>query len=205
MWLPRVGLPEGGCKERQTNNSDRGDRGQGQTTRANITIPYVAGISEKIKNALKAHGISTCYKPWNTLRQKLARVKDSVPKAKRANIVYGVKCGDKDCQERYVGETQQSLGTRMNQHRRPSSNPAQTSAVYTHLNSTGHAFTLTDVLVLDREDHWHRRGVKEAIWERVENPSLNRKGGLRHSLSHTWDRTVRLIGSCLSRDKLSVA
>ena len=114
------------------------------------------------------------------------------------NIVYGVKCGDKDCQERYVGETQQSLGARMNQHRRPSSNPAQTSVVYTHLNSTGHAFTLTDLVVLDREEHWHRRGVKEAIWERVENPSLNRKGGLRHSLSHTWDRTVRLIGSRLS-------
>ena len=63
-----------------------------------------------------------------------------MPKAKRANIVYGVKCGDKDCQERYVGETQQSLGARMNQYRRPSSNPAQTSAVYTRLNSTGHAF-----------------------------------------------------------------
>ena len=47
---------------------------------------------------------------------------------------------------------------------------------------------------------WHRRGVKEAIWERVENPSLNKKGGLRHALSHTWDRAVNLIDSRLSRD-----
>ncbi|XP_068684969.1 uncharacterized protein [Montipora foliosa] len=203
--LRKCGYPEwafqkAGGRNRQTNNTDQGDKGQGRTTRANITIPYVAGISEKIKNAFKAHGISTCYKPWNTLRQKLVRVKDSVPKAKRANkiIVYGVKCEDKDCQERYVGETQQYRGPRMNQHRGPRSNPPQTSAVYTHLNFTGHAFTLTDVVVLDREEHWHRRGVKEAIWERVENPSLKRKGGLRHSLSHTWDRTVRLIGSHLS-------
>ena len=105
-----------------------------------------------------------------------------MPKAKRANIVYGVKCGDKDCQERYVGKNQQSLGARMNMHRRPSSNPAQTSAVYTHLKSTGHAFTLMDVVVLDSKELWHRRGLKEAIWETVENPSLNRKGGLRHSL-----------------------
>ncbi|XP_068692843.1 uncharacterized protein [Montipora foliosa] len=196
-WLAKM---QSGPSRRRVQGKDRlTTQGQGQTTRANITIPYVAGISEKIKNAFKAHGISTCYKHWNTLRQKLVRVKDSVPKAKRANTVYGVKCGDKDCQERYVGETQQSLGARMNQHRRPSFNPAQTSAVYTHLNFTGHAFTLTDVVVLDREDHWHRRGVKEAIWERVENPFLNRKGGLRHSLSHTWDRTVRLICSRLSR------
>ena len=146
-----------GVKSRRTNNTDRADKGQGRTTRANITIPFEAGISEKIKNAFKAHGISTCYK------------------------------------------TQQSLGARMNQHRRPSSNPAQTSAVYTHLKSTGHAFTLKDVVVLDREEHWHRRGMKETIWERVENTSLNRKGGLRHSLSYTWDRRVRLIGSRLSR------
>ena len=91
-----------------------------------------------------------------------------------------------------MGESQQSLGARMSQHRRPSSNPAQTSAVYTHLKSTGHIFTLKEVVVLDREEHWHRRGVKEAIWERVENSSLNRKGGLSHSLSYTWNRTVKL-------------
>ncbi|XP_068723335.1 uncharacterized protein [Montipora capricornis] len=100
--LRKCGYPEwafqkAGARNRQTNSTDRGYKGQGRTTKASITIPYVAGISEKIKNAFKAHGISACYKPWNTRRQKLVRVKDSVPKAKRANIVYGVKCGDKDC------------------------------------------------------------------------------------------------------------
>ena len=100
--LRKCGYPEwafqkAGVKSRRTNNTDRADKGQGRTTRANITIPFVAGISKKIKNSFNAHGISTCYKPWNTLRQKLVRVKDSVPKAKGANIVYGVKCGDRDC------------------------------------------------------------------------------------------------------------
>ena len=65
----------------------------------------------------------------------------------------------------------------MNQHRRPSSNPAQTSELYTHLKSAGHSFSLENVVVLDREEQWHRMGVKEAIWERVENPSLNKNGG----------------------------
>ena len=28
-----------------------------------------------------------------------------------------------------------------------------------------------------RQRDWQRRGIKEAIWESVEDPTLNRKGG----------------------------
>ena len=132
--------------------------------------PYVAGLSEKLKNVFKSHGISSSYKPRNTLRQKLVKVKDRVPKAKQSNLVYGIRCGSESCDECYVGETKQALGSRMKQHNKPSSNPAQTSAVYTHLKTAGHAFGLSDVVILDREENWHTRGVKEAIWERVETP-----------------------------------
>ena len=45
-----------------------------------------------------------------------------------------------------------------------------------------------------------RRGIKEAIWERVEQPSFNRKGGFRFSLSNTWDRVLRRFPRRLSRD-----
>ncbi|XP_035657349.1 uncharacterized protein LOC118403020 [Branchiostoma floridae] len=37
------------------------------------------------------------------------------------------------------------------------------------------------------EPRWYERGVKEAIFERIYNPTLNRKGGLRVELSSTWD------------------
>ncbi|KAI8489482.1 hypothetical protein Bbelb_329250 [Branchiostoma belcheri] len=39
--------------------------------------------------------------------------------------------------------------------------------------------------VLDRETRWWERGVKEAIYERMYNPILNREGGLRVDLSGT--------------------
>ena len=48
--------------------------------------------------------------------------------------------------------------------------------------------------------NWVRRGIKEAIWERVEQPSLNRKGGLRFSFSNKWDQVLRRSPSSLSRD-----
>ena len=79
----------------------------------------------------------------------------------------------------------QSLRTRLDQHRHQGSNEAQTSAVYLHCKETRHFFNNTDVVILDREEDWVRRGIKEAIWERLEQPSLNRKGVLRFSLSNT--------------------
>ena len=59
---------------------------------------------------------------------------------------------------------------------KPSSNDAQTSAVYNHLKETGHEVSLDDVKILDREENWARRGIEEAINERIEAPLLNRRG-----------------------------
>ena len=65
------------------------------------------------------------------------------------------------------------------------------SAIFTHMKETGHTVAITDFRVLDKEEDWHRRGVKEAIWEHIKEPSLNKKGGLRFNLSHTWDRALQ--------------
>ena len=92
-----------------------------------------------------------------------------------------------------MGETKQSLQARLRQHRRPSAGDAYDSAVYTHLHNTGHTFNNKEVVILDREEGWFERGVREALWERVEKPSLNRTGGLRFQLSHTWDRALHKL------------
>ena len=46
---------------------------------------------------------------------------------------------------------------------------------------------LENMAVLDREDGWFGGGVKEAIYVKQEEPSLNRVGGLRHQLSAAYD------------------
>ena len=65
----------------------------------------------------------------------------------------------------------------MAQHRRAKAS-GQDSAVYLHLNETGHTFEDSQVRVLDKEADWYKRGVKEAIFVKMEKSSLNRgKGG----------------------------
>ena len=76
-----------------------------------VTIPYFACTSERIKKNFKSYGISTSFKPIKyTLRGKLAHVKDKQAKDKQSNVVYGLICAEKDCKESYVGETKQSRG-----------------------------------------------------------------------------------------------
>ena len=65
----------------------------------------------------------------------------------------------------------------MTQHRRANSS-GPVSAVYSHLKEKAHSFEDSNVKILDREDRWFERGVKEAIYVKVEKPSLNRGGGL---------------------------
>jgi len=175
----------------------------GHSNKARATIPYIAGLSDRVKKHLQAYGISTSFKPVNTLRGKLVHVKDQQPKDKRSNLVYGAVCGDTDCSAAYVGETKQALKSRIYQHRRPSTNEAQNSAIFLHTRDTGHPFNSDDFVILDKEEQWHRRDIKEAIWERVEQPSLNKRGGLRFNLSRAWDSALGRIPSRLSHDQPS--
>ena len=94
-----------------------------------------------------------------------------------------------------------SLRAKVNQHRKPSSSEAQNSAVYTHIKNSGHIFNPEEGVVLDKEERWFERGVREAIWERVDQPSLNKKGELRFLLSHAWNQALKDILRRLSHDQ----
>ena len=67
----------------------------------------------------------------------------------------------------------------------------KTSSVFQHMQETGHKFDpLTTVSIIDKEPRWFERGVREAIYERVQQPAINKKGGLRFMLPHSWDRAL---------------
>ncbi|XP_072043529.1 voltage-dependent T-type calcium channel subunit alpha-1G-like [Amphiura filiformis] len=94
----------------------------GRTT--SITIPYHGDLSEKLKRIYRDHGITTHFKPTNTIRQSLVHPKDKQPKGRISGVVYGVRCSEEQaCQDSYIGETAQPLHNRMLQHRRASSAP----------------------------------------------------------------------------------
>ncbi len=72
----------------------------------------------------------------------------------------------------------------MNQHRRPSTaDENSNSAVFTHLHITRHLFKTENVIVLDQEEDWFRRGVKGPSGRELKIPPLT-IGGHHFQLSH---------------------
>ncbi|XP_076748497.1 uncharacterized protein LOC112431314 isoform X3 [Maylandia zebra] len=152
-------------KEHQTPaREDKKDRHN------NIVIPYVAGVSEKLRRVFSKYDIPVYFRPSNTLRQKLVHPKDKTPKHKLNNVVYAVQCSE-ECPDFYIGETKQPLHKHMAQHRRATST-GQDSAVHLHLKDKGQS------LRMPMFTFWTDGGVKEAIYVHCERPSLNRGGGL---------------------------
>ncbi|XP_060756578.1 uncharacterized protein LOC132867614 [Neoarius graeffei] len=169
-------------KSRKRNIMDKEDN---RNKCKNIVIPYISGLSEKLRRIFYKHNIPVHFRPSNTLKQKLVHPKDRIARHKQDNVVYAIQCSE-ECTDSYIGETKQPLHRRMAQHRRARSS-GQDSAVYLHLNNKGHSFQDCNVRILAREDRWYEQGVKEAIFVNLERPSLNRGLGLRHHLSATYN------------------
>ena len=81
-------------------------------------LPYVKGVSEKIKKTCKAMNATTkvkaVFKPYRMMRQILMKVKNPVP-AEKKGVVYIIPC--QDCTKVYVGETGRTLKKRMSEHK----------------------------------------------------------------------------------------
>ena len=67
----------------------------------------------------------------------------------------------------------------------------QNSSVFQHMREKGHKFDpLSTVSIVDKESRWFERGVREAIYEQIQQPAMNKKGGLHFTLSQSWDRAL---------------
>ena len=95
--------------------------------------------------------------------------------------------GKQPWDEEYIGETSRALEETFREHLK------QPSLIYVHMQQTGHNSALDNFSILGREDQGLTRAIKEAIYIRVNNPSLNRHIG-KFNLNHIWDRVLNTPG-----------
>ena len=75
--------------------------------------------------------------------------------------------------ETYIGESKWPLGVRFKEHL----NLDKPTGVGEHCLATGHSLSTNNIKVLCREQEWHRRKVKEAIYIKQQGPTMNRNQG----------------------------
>ena len=113
----------------------------------------------------RSFDIPAYFKLTNTLWQLLVQSKDKVEKGKVVGPVYHITCDD--CDATYVGETE---------HRRKSSVGSEVLQ-HIHLDRPEHGVSLDKVKILTVDNWKFERGVKETIYIRVMELSLNKVGG----------------------------
>ena len=101
----------------------------------------------------------------------------------QSGAIYWYQCGDLGCDDEYIGETSRTFGERYKEHLN------DPSPIHQHSNQTGHPTSHNNVQIMRREGHNLARNIKESIFIRVNNPTLNNNIG-KFNLPHIWDRVL---------------
>ena len=171
------------------NNPAQKKRNKTSTTQQNntpkpyITVPYYKGLSESVKKKCSNYGVQVYFKGGTTIKNLLVAPKDKDPIMKKSGVIYSYKCGRVECDEEYIGESSRTFGERLKEHQKAP------SPISDHFNTTGHNISVENFNIVGREDQNLRRAIKEALYIRANNPSLNRNISKYH-LPHIWDEVL---------------
>ena len=152
-------------------------------TKDHIVIPYMQGLYEGIKKMCGRYGIQTHFKGSNTIRNILVSPKDKDPMASKSGAIYWFQCGDLSPDDEYIGETSRTFGERYKEHLK------DLSPIHQHHYHTGHPTNHNNFQTIGREGHILARNIKESIFIRVSNPTLNGNIG-KFNLPHIWHRVL---------------
>ena len=154
----------------QDNTQENTHRREPETRNlSSIVIPYVKGLSERVRVIMNKHRTAVAFKPHTTMRNILVHPKDKTEKLEKTGVVYQIQCNN--CNSTYVGETERKAKSRISEHRRPSL--SESNAMAHHLKYNKHTMDIRSAQILDQEPDWHKRGIREAIQIRLQKPSLH--------------------------------
>ena len=89
-----------------------------------------------------------------------------------------------------IYETGKTFGDRQKEHLRAH------SPIHNHTSTMGHPIKLDNFFIMDKESQGVSRTIQEAMFIRVNNPSLNRNLG-KDQLPHLWDEVLQDVQTLL--------
>ena len=182
MWaLNRVKIKMNSPAHKNKNKT--GPTQQNNNPKPHITVPYYRELSESVKRRCSNYGVQVYFRGGTTIKNLLMAPKDLDPMMKKSGVIYSYKCGRVECNEEYIGESSRTFGERFKEHQKAP------SPIFDHFNTTAHSISVENFNIVGREDQNLKRAIKEALYIRVNNPSLNRNVGKYH-LPHIWDEVL---------------
>ncbi len=113
--LKANGYPESFIKSAGESNKINTQPRTQENPKAYTSIPYVKGVSERVRRILSRENIKAAFKPVRTLGNIFKKPKDRPNKERLKGIVYKVTC--RTCSFAYVGESKRSWKSRGAEHK----------------------------------------------------------------------------------------
>ena len=101
----------------------------------------------------------------------------------KSGAIYWFQCGDLSCDDKYIGK---SPGLLVKDTKSTRGDP---SPIHHHSSHTDHPTSHNNFQIIGKEGYGLARNIKESIFIRVNNPTLNRNTG-KFNLPHIWDRVL---------------
>jgi predicted GIY-YIG superfamily endonuclease len=148
----------------------------------NLFIPYIPGMSDKLKRIGKRFNIRTIYKTENTLRSLLTKTKPNNINENTKNVIYKIPC---ECNKFYIGETCRPLSKRIKEHKSYIKNTDyHKSNICQHAFDNNHRINWNASSVLAKETLTKKRKIKESALILLNED--NCVASCSVNLSNTW-------------------
>ena len=173
------------CQNPSKKQKNTNQRKQNNQFRKNLymVVPYYKGLSESIKRSCNKFGVQVHFKGGLTIKDLLMAPKDKDHILKKSGIIYKYSCNKVECDEEYIGESARLFAERFKEHQKAP------SPIHDHSFRSGHEVNIDNFSIVGWEDQNLTRTIKEALYIRVNNPSLNKNIGKYH-LPHIWDEVL---------------
>jgi hypothetical protein len=133
-----------------------------------IQAPYIRGFTEKLQNELRIINVGFVMKRSVTIGSMVSKLKPETDRINQKGVVYSIPCGI--CGKVYIGETGKTFAERRKQHQQDVKRHVESNALFQHKIHTNHAISWNDFRILDKEDNWRKRKMKEALFINAYNP-----------------------------------
>jgi hypothetical protein len=151
-----------------------------ETPLTTVVIPYIKGLSEKMRRINNKFRIRTAFKNNKTIRSVVTGLRPNNSEYKTKNAVYKIGCS---CGRNYYGQTSRPTLVRMNEHRKLLSKGEQkNSKLVEHSIMENHKIEWGSTGIIFKEPNWKRRNVLEAACMAVDDNCISQPSASFHPM-----------------------
>ena len=127
------------------------------------------------------------------VKDRYTKLKDPLQFAERTCVIYKIPCS---CKNVYIGQTKQSIKTRILQHKYDCEEDKKDiegkTALATHHFNMKHDFNFDMTTILDTEPNWYKRNISEMFWIKVNPNTVNLRTDT-NKLSRIYNEVIEMF------------